>query len=156
MNSIDIRCEHIEPPDWVAELEAFAHAVLKRVDVRDWELSIVLTDNRFIRHLNRDYRGKDEPTDVLSFLQQHEGELPPAVESDKSGPVAVGDIVVSVEAVAANAGEFGVEFREELKRVVVHGILHLGGHTHFDTSPERAMLQLQERILSELAEEQTL
>ncbi len=151
MSSVDISCEDIEPPGWVAKLERFVHAVLEHLGHHNWELSIVLSDNAFIQRLNREYRGKDEPTDVLSFGQQEGGNGPPA-----SGPWAAGDIVVSLAAVAANADEFGESFEHELKRVVVHGILHLAGYTHPDSSPEHPMLQLQETVLRALAEEHRL
>ncbi len=151
MSSVDITCEDIEPPSWVAQLEGFVYAVLEHLEYHNWELSIVLTDNAVIQRLNREYRGKDEPTDVLSFGQQEGDAAPPG-----AGPWAAGDIVVSLAAVAENAEEFGESFEHELKRVLVHGILHLAGHTHPDSSPEQPMLQLQETVLRALAEEHRL
>ena len=163
MSSVEISCERIEPPERLEDLERFTKSVLERLELPNWELSIVLCDDAFIRRLNRDYRGRDEPTDVLSFPQQHEGDAPPipspeleAARESSGAPTAAGDIVISLPAVADNANELGVTFREELRRMVVHGILHLAGHTHPDNSPKRPMLRLQERILAELAEEQAL
>ncbi len=160
MNTVEISCEEVEPPHWLPKLNTFTEAALARLKLTDWELSIVLTSDAFIRGLNREYRSKDEPTDVLSFLQEHEGEAPPVPSFDTpeapSAPRAVGDIVVSLETVAANAERFETAFDEELQRVVLHGILHLAGYTHSDNTPEQPMLELQERILSELAEEHAL
>ncbi len=160
MNTVEISCEEVEPPEWLPRLTGFAEAALNRLELANWELSIVLSDDAFIRSLNREYRAKDEPTDVLSFLQEHEGEsapLPTAGTPDSPVPPrAVGDVVVSLETVAANAARFEVAFGEELQRVVLHGILHLAGYTHSDNTAEQPMLQLQERILSELAEEHAL
>lgn len=82
----------------------------------DRELSILLTGNEEMRVLNRDYRGKDSPTDVLSFPMDDD--------------CLLGDIVISTEKAAAQAIEFGVTVDEEMARLLVHGILHLAGYDH--------------------------
>lgn len=82
----------------------------------DRELSILLTGNEEIRALNRDYRGKDKPTDVLSF----------PMEDD----LLLGDVVISTEKAVSQAAEFGVTADEEMARLLVHGILHLAGYDH--------------------------
>lgn len=80
------------------------------------ELSVLLTGNSEIRELNREYRGKDKPTDVLSFPMED--------------PCLLGDIVISIEKAASQAEEFGVTFDEEMARLLVHGLLHLAGYDH--------------------------
>lgn len=82
----------------------------------DRELSVLLTRNSEIRELNREYRGKDKPTDVLSFPMED--------------PCLLGDIVISTEKAACQAEEFGVTFDEEMARLLVHGLLHLAGYDH--------------------------
>lgn len=82
----------------------------------DRELSVLLTGNSVIRELNREYRGKDKPTDVLSFPMED--------------PCLLGDIVISTEKAASQAEEFGVSFDEEVSRLLVHGLLHLAGYDH--------------------------
>ena len=82
----------------------------------DKELSVLLTGNQEIRELNREYRGKDKPTDVLSFPMGDD--------------YLLGDIVISTEKAASQAEEFGVTFDEEMGRLLVHGILHLAGYDH--------------------------
>lgn len=88
------------------------------------EVSLLFTDDAEIQELNGHYRGKDMPTDVLSFSQL-EGELPPGV-----APSALGDVVISLETAARQALELNVSEEEELLRLLVHGILHLFGYDH--------------------------
>lgn len=84
--------------------------------VGDRELSVLLTDDEGIRELNRDYREKDRPTDVLSFPQDD--------------PVLLGDIVISIETMVRQADELSVPEGFELARLLVHGLLHLLGYDH--------------------------
>jgi probable rRNA maturation factor len=88
------------------------------------ELSIVLTDDAAIRELNREWRGKDRATDVLSFSQV-EGEGP-----GPAGPPFLGDVVVSLDTAARQADEMGHSLEQEVTRLLVHGVLHLLGHDH--------------------------
>lgn len=124
---------------------AFCAAVLAGLGRSGWELSVVLCGRGLIRRLNRDWRGMDEPTDVLSFSQE-EGEPFPR----RAGGRPAGDLVVCLPIVAENARGFGLDREEELRRVLVHGILHLAGMDHADNSPRRKMLRLQEKLLREL------
>jgi probable rRNA maturation factor len=128
----------------------YAQAVLRELSITDWELSFLLADDDRTRELNSSYRGIDEPTDVLSFSAdddatdsiQNEGAIFPA-----------GDIVLNLPMISRQAREWSVSPEEELRRVVIHGILHLAGHTHnsndFSAEP---MLRLQETILATLKE----
>lgn len=113
-----------------------------------WDFSIVFCGNGFIRSLNRDFRGIDEPTDILSF------EIGDAYE-DEVGRVFfnAGEIIISIERLFFNASEFNVGLNEELKRLIIHGILHLSGRDHKDNSPEQEMLRLQEGILNSVKDE---
>lgn len=105
----------------------------------DTELSMVLCDDAFIAPLNRDYRGKDSPTDVLSFAQR-EGEG--AMADD---PV-LGDLIISVETAQRQAAERGISLVQELRVLLVHGLLHLLGYDHL-TEEERAEMEEEERAL---------
>ena len=96
------------------------------------ELSVTFTDDEGIRLLNREYRDKDAPTDVLSFpmYSMKDGDVPEA------GEVAVlGDIVLSLERVGIQAKEIGHSFLREVSFLTVHSVLHLLGYDH-ETSPE--------------------
>ena len=138
---IDVRLEGVEDPVGV---EAIAERALDVLGLSEAELSIVLCDDGFIHPLNRDYRGKDRPTDVLSFPQR-EGE-----ESDPDDPV-LGDIVLSVERARAQAAERGHPLETEMRVLLVHGILHLLGYDHEADDDAEEMEAEERRILSQLS-----
>lgn len=141
MNSVSIDCRDIAEPEWLPKAEAFACRVLEKLGLDNWVLSLLFCGDDFIRALNRDYRNKDEPTDVLSFPM---GEL---VEEEGLVSFIAGDIVISVPALGRNSREFGVDADEELKRLLVHGVLHLSGMDHVDNDPLQPMLVEQEAIV---------
>lgn len=148
MSSIEVSAEGVALPSWSRRCKIFAKKVLREISEDPHEISIVFCNNQFIKNLNRDYRGKDEPTDVLSFAQ-YEGD-----SINGRGPA--GDIVISLDAAVENAREFDVNEEEEIKRLIVHGIMHLLGWDHSDNSPEQDMLKLQERVLADLRGERLL
>ena len=148
MNSIEITLERIELPGWLGEYRRFIERLLRHISIDNWEISILLCDGEMIRTLNASYRNKDEVTDVLSFPQS-EGENP-----DRGQELfPAGDIVIAIDRIEEQAGEFGVPFMQELYRMTVHGILHLAGHRHASTDEDEPMLKLQEKIVSELTGE---
>jgi len=106
---------------------------------------LTFCDDETIQALNRDYRHIDSPTDVLSFSL---GAFVP-VEGEEKIYIA-GDVVISVPALRRNAAEFGVSEDEELRRLIIHGILHLVGMDHEDNSADQPMLQMQERLLQQI------
>ena len=137
---IDVKVPGLDP----AGLRADAHWLLRRLDLEASELSLVVCDDAFIRPLNRDYRGKDAPTDVLSFAMQ-EGE---AVRDDD--PV-LGDLVISAETAARQAAEQGHDLDAELRVLLVHGLLHLLGYDHEVDETEAAEMRTAEaKLLAEL------
>ncbi len=151
MIRIEVTTQGIARPAWLPRLKRFARVAMEELKLDGQEISIVLCDDEFIRALNRDYRGKDYPTDVLSFGQR-EGETlseePPSGRGrSRSQVVVAGDVVISLPMVRANAEHFGVEEGEELKRLLVHGILHLQGMDHKTNGEHEPMIELQERIL---------
>ena len=107
------------------------------------EVSILLTDDKQIKILNRDYRDIDSPTDVLSFSQA-EGD-----ESFDDGPDdgLLGDVVISVETARRQAREQKNSLEEELDMLLVHGILHLLGYDHEKPEDEKRMFSKQEELL---------
>jgi probable rRNA maturation factor len=123
---------------------ADAEAVLGELRLGEAELSIVLCDDAFIHPLNRDHRGKDKPTDVLSFSQR---------EGEGADPedMLLGDIIISVETAARQAEERGHGIAHELRVLIVHGILHLLGHDHEDDDEAEVMEAEERRLLALLA-----
>jgi len=119
------------------------------------EVDVLLTDDAGIHAINREMRQVDRPTDVLSFpeFDLKPGEHPdPALDADPgSGLVPLGDMVISMEHVAAQAREYGHPKRRELSYLVVHSVLHLLGYDHLDEGPMKAqMREREEAILAEL------
>lgn len=111
---------------------------------RDFSLTFI--DDERMRELNYEYRGIDSPTDILTFAMCDGDEFPSVVQDQE-----MGDVFISIESMNRNAEEFGVSPDEELKRLLLHGLLHLRGMDHktndFSSEP---MLIEQERILLEL------
>ncbi len=109
------------------------------------ELSVTFVSDERIHELNREYRDKDQPTDVLSFAL-NEGDEQVSVEGM---PNLLGDIVISVPRAKSQATEYGHEFKRELCFLAVHGFLHLIGHDHDSKENEVEMFKKQEDILNE-------
>ena len=126
-----------------ALLERAAQAALKHQrQSPKANLSIVLTDNRRLRQLNRDYLGIDAPTDVLSF---------PASETDpETGAPYIGDILISLPRAEVQAQAAGHSLDWEVQLLVVHGILHLLGHDHATADEKARMWKAQAEILERL------
>ena len=109
---------------------------------KDATLSILLTDDEQIRSLNRDYRGFDAPTDVLSF-EVHE-------RDPETGSLYLGEIIVSMPYAAKQALQNDHPLEAEIQLLVVHGILHLLGHDHAENEEKTIMWAAQAKILSKL------
>jgi len=146
MNNIDILCENIDEPQWLERVRFFLDPLLDLLSIDNWEFSLTFCDNQFIHKLNRDYREKDGPTDVLTFAQNDD---PFPFEGEEELHSA-GDIIISLDTLEENAEYFHVAKEEELKRLVIHGVLHLTGLDHSDNSPEQEMLIYQEKLLKQL------
>lgn len=111
------------------------------LDACDMELSIVLTSDSDIRSLNRQYRGKDKPTNVLSF---------PAWEPDLPGPALLGDIILAFETIAQESRDQGKEIADHYTHLIVHGFLHLLGYDHETEGEAEIMEGLEIKILETL------
>lgn len=127
-----------------ARIRDVAHMVLGQLKHRDAHISIHLVGDKKIRRLNREYRGKDAVTDVLSFGMQ-EGEMPHQFMQGEN--VDWGDIFISVPKIRRQAKEYHVPFKEELYRMTIHGILHLLGYDHEKEKDAAAMFPLQDTFI---------
>lgn len=118
------------------------------------EVDVLVTGDEEIRELNREARQVDKATDVLSFpaFDLEPGELPGPEDADPgTGLVPLGDMMISLEHVAAQAKEYGHSNRRELGYLTVHSVLHLLGYDHMDEGPmKRRMREREEAILGEL------
>jgi probable rRNA maturation factor len=137
----------VEAPAWRGELpkagplvRRAARAALASAEQADGivpagDLCVVLADDELQRQLNRDYRGRDKPTNVLSF---------------DGAPAALGDVVLALETVAAEAQMQGKPLADHVAHLVVHGVLHLMGYDHEKRSEASRMERLEIEILERL------
>lgn len=145
---IDVE-ESFPEPVWLEKITPFVSTILEDLSLEDWELSILFCSNDFIARLNKEYRGKDGPTDILSFEQGDE-----YVDEEGEAWFVAGDIIISLEMLESNAKQYETTADEELKRLLIHGILHLDGYDHGEDhiqvgkEAQNAMLVLQEQLLS--------
>ena len=116
------------------------------------EVDVRLTSDEGIHQINREMRGVDRPTDVLSFpaFALTPGELPGEEDADMAtGLVPLGDMCLSLERVKAQAKEYGHSNRRELAYLVVHSVLHLLGYDHLDEGAEKARMRAREETIME-------
>lgn len=123
-------------------LKTIARKLLREVNEPGSALSITLVDDGGIRTLNREHRGKDKPTDVLSFPLYEAGEASP-----HDGERLLGDVVISVDTARRQAADYDAPLQNELYRLLIHGILHVLGHDHEEPA-EREAMEAEERRLA--------
>ncbi|MDY6935452.1 MAG: rRNA maturation RNase YbeY [Spirochaetota bacterium] len=117
--------------------------ICKELNISNIDLTLIITDNNYIQGINSEYRNEDKPTDVITFVYND----PPFPEIGLKDRY-IGDIFLSLEMAEQQAEEYNVNLEDELKRLLVHGILHLVGYDH-ETSKEdeRKMREREEAIL---------
>ena len=137
-------------------IKAAVRAALRAEGVDEaCEVSVLLTNDARIQEINREYRGVDRPTDVLSFpmnefvpgaFDAQEAEYDP--ETDR---LMLGDIVISLERARAQGEEFGHGFEHEVTYLTVHSVLHLLGYDHMDEGEQKKQMRAREKaIMTEL------
>ena len=116
-------------------------------------MSVTFVNSDEIQRYNRDYRGVDKPTDVISFaLEEGDDAFDLSPEDDWANDIAknIGDILVSVDVIASQADYLGHSYERELGFLVVHGFLHLNGYDHMlGDAEEKEMFDLQRKILDD-------
>ncbi len=147
--SVEEKFRGVVDEDWAKKI---AQQVLEAEGVAPpYEVSLVFTDSETVQRLNRDYRGVDEPTDVLAFymLPQKEGGssfvLPP------DGITRLGEVFISYPQAVEQAEEQGHPVEKELALLIIHGMLHLLGYDHEKPAEERKMRAREKKLLEEVA-----
>ena len=112
------------------------------------EISLLITDNADIQILNREYRNKDMPTDVLSFPMNKKDM--PMEQNPDTGAYVLGDIIISLEKAVSQSGQYGHSTDRELAFLSIHGTLHLLGFDHEEIEDEQIMFPLQKELLEKL------
>ena len=145
--------EGILEPEWLNAAQKFIEAVAGALNFDGEEISVLFCNDEYIQELNKSYRNIDAPTDVLSFENDE------TYEDEEGKWKCVGDIAISLETLPVNAEYFNEDANAELKRLLVHGLLHLNGMDHGEehiqagVTPQCQMLVLQENILEKLKDE---
>ena len=121
----------------------------KEEGLGDSEVSVTFVTNEMIRDINREYRGKDQPTDVISFAMEELGEGETAIIGSPE-PRMLGDIIISLDRTREQAADYGHSFERELGFLAIHGFLHLLGYDHMTEKDEKKMFSRQEEILVSL------
>ncbi len=152
-NIIDIEYNLDEYKDKIPQsfVEKKIDQILSTFSKSECELSITFVSDKEIQDLNKQWRDKDSPTDILSFVQSDNVEdfdFWPEMEENQ----ILGDMVISISAIERNCENFNVSFDEEVERILIHGVLHLLGYDHKTNDKTEPMLILQEKILSEVRE----
>lgn len=148
--SIDFLDETNEMTDKMLETieELLNFAAVKEEVEAGSELSVTFVTNDRIQEINREYRGKDYPTDVISFALEEMGEGEIEVTGSDI-PRVLGDIIISIKKAEEQAIEYGHSFERELGFLAVHGLLHLLGYDHETEDEEKVMFERQRVILDE-------
>ncbi len=137
---IDLRADVRDPAIDARRLKNTAQKLLRSAGRPAGELSLLLTGDAQVRELNRTHRGKDAPTDVLSFPA-------PRGPGQSEEERFLGDIAISVDTARRQAAEYDAPLQNEVNRLLIHGLLHLLGHDHHEAG-ERAAMESEERRLA--------
>jgi rRNA maturation RNase YbeY len=146
--AVALRCETGRGRPYAARLRADARRLMALVGVAACELSIVIADDVFVHALNREFRGKDRPTDVLSFSQLEESQPAQAYPLVPAAGTALGDVVISLDTARRQARSLGVAPAARLRTLLVHGLLHLLGYDHERSPAEARRMFARERELA--------
>lgn len=152
---IAVEIDHPVPPEIdAAFLTALAERTLRLEGAPAGAVSLVVTDDETVRALNREYRGIDEPTDVLSFglgglARPIEDEPADAFIVPAETALEIGEIIISYPYAARTAAATGRTPREEIALLVTHGVLHLLGHDHLEDDEGEAMRERERRVLAQ-------
>lgn len=117
--------------------------VMKKLHYSSGNLSIAFVTKPMIHELNRIYRGKDRPTDVLAFPYER-------LADSVKGDIYWGEIVISPAMARKNIPEFGLPYKKEIARLLIHGTLHLAGYDHIKKKDAKVMFGLTDNILTKV------
>ena len=150
MSNIDITYDISDVQEFMDEekITEFVDIILEHEKLENTEntyVSFLITTKDVIQNINSEYRGKDTPTDVISFAYN---------ETENIGPFDIlGDIIISAEKVTEQAKEYGHSTEREFYYVLCHGMLHLLGYDHIDDEDKKVMREKEEELLKEIGYE---
>ena len=135
-NQTEVEIEELD------ELRKVLEYAVKKEKLNEVEFNVIIVDNDYIHELNKNYRGIDRETDVISFALNDD-------ETCNSFIRVLGDIYISIDKAKSQAEEYGHSLKRELSFLTVHGFLHLLGYDHMEKEDEIKMFSLQNEILKE-------
>jgi len=133
-----------------SNLKRDAQAILDALGYPNFDLSIWITTNATIRRYNRDFRGKDKPTDILSFPFHADAQPNKKIVTQVPEEMNLGDLIVSAQKVLADADEYNMLFSTRLRELLVHGICHLLGYDHITDDDYEIMHAKEQELLKRL------
>jgi probable rRNA maturation factor len=153
--AVEFRCAAARGRRYARGLRADAGRMMRAAGLAECELSLTLTSDRALRRLNRDFRGIDAATDVLSFSQIEQAGAPPLdPRSVKNSPeLPLGDVVISIDTAIRDARELRVSASSRIRRLLIHGFLHLIGYDHERSAAAARRMFARERTLLAKMEE---
>lgn len=138
INLTNSKIEELSVVDSVIQL------AIKKEHLKEVSFNIIIVDNNYIHKLNKEYRGKDRATDVITFALEDEN-------FDIPMPLRIlGDIYISIEKAIEQANEYGHSLKRELSFLAVHGFYHLLGYDHMTKEEEKIMFAKQEEVLQDV------
>ena len=148
--AVEFRCSTARGRRYADRLRADAERLMAAANLPECELSLSLVPDRAIRALNRRYRGIDSATDVLSFSQIEQAGVAPANPASvkNSAGLILGDVVISIDTALRQARELRVSPGSRIRRLLVHGFLHLLGYDHERSPSEARKMFARERTLT--------
>lgn len=123
-------------------VEKVLKTAIEKEKLENVEFNVIIVDNEYIHNLNRDYRGIDRETDVITFALEDDKTMP-----DPEGKVILGDIYISLDKAKSQSKEYGHSLLRELSFLAVHGFYHLLGYDHQTKEEEEVMFKKQEEVL---------
>ena len=141
MNYVEFFNEYKKPVEELDLLKDFINYALEKLQLKNVMFNVIIIDNDSIHKINKEYRGIDRPTDVITFALEDDKKI------DTPEVRILGDIYISYDKVISQAQEYGHSTKRELCFLGVHGLLHLLGYDHMNKKDEEKMFSLQKELL---------
>ena len=142
MNNVEIINELDSELEYLETMKKLIDYAIEKEKLENVLFNIIIVDNEYIHKLNKEYRGIDRPTDVISFALEDND------DGINNGFRVLGDIYISIDKVYEQAKEYGHSNLREICFLMIHGFLHLLGYDHMEKEDEKKMFAKQEEILN--------
>ena len=144
MNFVEIFNQTDEEVKEIDDIERVLNYAIKKEKLEDVEFNVIIVDNNYIHELNKNYRGIDKATDVITFALEDDNKV-----VNGSSHRVLGDIYISIDKAKMQEDEYQHSFLREICFLAVHGFYHLLGYDHMEEEDAKVMFAKQEEVLSE-------